>query len=150
MASPVLLLCEMERGRRVVVVWYRNRNIPPNEGSPFPALVKLRQLCCCLRPSSPCRNKLASGSQREMKGRVIIDLWDQPQSTDAGLPQQAAALPGLPSRGGQSEWLAVTAVWSEGFCFSLILASLYLCCFQFKMAFPCPGAFLNPNTNNSF
>lgn len=33
-------------------------------------------------------------------------------------------------------------------CSSLILASLYLCRFQFKMAFP--DAFLNPNTNNSF
>lgn len=45
-----------------------------------------------------------------MKGRVIADLWDQPLLTDAGLPQQAAALPGLPSHGGQSEWLAVTAM----------------------------------------
>ena len=43
----------------------------------------------------------------------------------------------------------VTAVYeSKAFCSSLILASLYLCRFQFKMAFP--GAFLNPNTNNSF
>lgn len=39
-------------------------------------------------------------------------------------------------------------VGSKAFCSSLILASLYLCRFQFKMAFP--GAFLNPNTNNSF
>lgn len=49
-----------------------------NGGSLSLASVKLRQLCCCLRPSSPCGDKLALGSQREMKGRVIIDLWGQP------------------------------------------------------------------------
>lgn len=81
-----------------------------NGESPCPALVKLRQLCCCLRLSSPHEDKLALGSPREMKGKVIIDLREQPRgATDAGLPQQAAALPGLPSRGGQSERLAVTA-----------------------------------------
>lgn len=79
-----------------------------NGGSLSLASVKLRQLCCCLRPSSPCGDKLALGAQREMEGRVI---GASPEATGAGagLPQQAAALPGLPSRGGQSERLAATA-----------------------------------------